>query len=400
MEEKTNISVVSENRKTLLKVAVISTSAIAYFASIVNPILGELSLAFPDADPVIVRSVATLPSAMLLIFSFISERITRVCGKRKVLLMATSFMFVGGIAPAFASDLSFILTMRLVYGIGYGMGYPLAIASIMDYFIGEERVVLIGRNTGIGAILGIFLQLLGGCLAAVTWRFAFWGYLLVTVVFLLVFFGYPRTDENGFVSRGAAPGAKKGGAKLEAMSLFFAILSFFTSVGIWAFYTNVAIVCTQENIANSVGSSVILSVYPLMTFIVGLVFGSIFARLRYYTGPLGLLLLGLGFLFLSGAHSFILFVCISVMMGIGFGMYFSTIQLAIGAVVKNPQSMPIAVSSRAFCMGLGQFTSPYIMTLLTQIAGVPGGRGEWKIAMCICLAASLSMFLVSKYNKL
>jgi MFS family permease len=169
-------------------------------------------------------------------------------------------------------------------------------------------------------------------------------------------------------------------------------------VGIWAFYTNVAIVCTQENIANSVGASVILSAYPLMTFIVGLVFGPIFARLRYYTGPLGLLLLGLGFLFLSGAHRFALFVCISVMMGIGFGMYFSTIQLAIGAVVKNPQSMPIAVSSRAFCMGLGQFTSPYVMTLLTQIAGASGGRGEWRIAMGICLAASLSMFLVAKYK--
>jgi MFS family permease len=389
---------VSENRKTLLKVAVISTSAIAYFASIVNPILGELSLAFPDADPVVVRSVATLPSAMLLIFSFVSERITRVFGKRKVLLMATSFLFVGGIAPAFVGGLGFLLAMRLVYGIGYGLGYPLAIASIMDYFIGAERVVLIGRNTGVGAILGIFLQLLGGCLATLTWRSAFWGYLLVSVVFLLVFFGYPKTDENGFVSRRAASDAKKGGAKLEALSLFFAILSFFTSVGIWAFYTNVAIVCTRENIANSVGASVILSVYPLMTFVVGLVFGPIFARLRYYTGSLGLLLLGLGFLFLSGAHSFALFVCISVMMGIGFGMYFSAIQLAIGAVVKNPRSMPIAVSSRAFCMGLGQFTSPYVMTLLTQIAGAPGGRGEWKIAAGICLAASLSMFLVSKYK--
>jgi hypothetical protein len=38
------------------------------------------------------------------------------------------------------------------------------------------------------------------------------------------------------------------------------------------------------------------------------------------------------------------------------------------------------------------------MTLLTQITGLPDGRGEWRIAMGICLAASLSMLLASKYK--
>jgi len=69
-------------------------------------------------------------------------------------------------------------------------------------------------------------------------------------------------------------------------------------------------------------------------------------------------------------------------------------QYAIGTFVDNPQETPRAISTRSFFMGLGQFFSAYLLVFLSNLFHVPGGRGEWKIAVMICVLSSLLMFLM------
>lgn len=383
--------------KVILKAAILSTATIAYFGGIITPVLGEIALAYPGTNQVVIRSIATIPSIMLVIFSFISERLCRVMSKRNVLLLATGFVFAGGIMPAFYGGIYFILATRLIYGIGYGLGYPLAVASIVDYIKSEERARLMGYSTAVGALSGILFQILGGIVALFYWRYAFLCYALILVVAILVYLGFPDEKSKDIQTKINRTGNKE--KKLTTATYFVSLVSFLSSIVLWTLYTNLSIVFATEHMANSADSAIILSLFSLMMAVTGIIFGKFLNIFNNHTGVIGILLFGAGFIIIASAKSFYLFIIAIIIMGIGYGMYLPAMQLAIGNSASKQEYTTLAISLRACCMGMGQFLSPYTFALITNILGISGGRAEWKVATVMCFAGAVIAEIVMKFYK-
>jgi len=262
---------VRQANQKLLEVSVVSTSTIAYFGGIATPVLGNLATAYPNHNQLLIQTVITAPSLMMAVFSLLSADITKRFGKKRVFLFACMILLCAGLLPVFLGGLYFLLTVRFIYGIGFGLAYPLIILSIMDFFNEEKRVKLVGMATAIGAASGIFLQLLGGHLGANSWRNAFWGYLLIIVIIAFIFFGYPK-DKISVTQPVKKHPSGFHLKKIFMPSIILSIISFFTSVGMWAFFTNIAIVLTEEKISDSRGISILVGIEAAFVFLSGLSF--------------------------------------------------------------------------------------------------------------------------------
>lgn len=101
-----------------------------------------------------------------LVFSPIADKI----GRRPVLVGATLFFAVMTIATAYAQNLSQLLWMRLIAGIGMGCIIPNATALVGEYSPAAKRVTLIMTIT-VGFTAGAAI---GGFIAA--WMIPLWGW--------------------------------------------------------------------------------------------------------------------------------------------------------------------------------------------------------------------------------
>ncbi|MFP3040489.1 MFS transporter [Treponema primitia] len=378
----------------MLKLAIISASTITSFVGLTIPALGAFVQAFPETNPVIIKSITTIPPLMLVIFSLLSGRICRLISKRNVLILSSFCILIGGTVPAFYGDIYFILFMRLIFGIGYGLGFPVTLASIMEYFQGNERVKLMGVYMAISSITGILIKLLGGYLAQRHWRTVFWGHSLILISMIVVIIAFPKEKKNPPSSKEIEyhqnQSNPRGFSALKGITYFLGILPLFSSFSLWAFFNNISIVLTQEKLGGPGFASILMSMESLFMFSMGIIFQKIYRVLKNYTAVVGIIIFGLSFFFLSKSHTGMEFIIASCVLGIGYGTYYPSIHLAIGGSVRDPKNVNAAVSFGTSAMGIGQFISAYAMAAMTTLFKISGGRGEWLLAMILCMGGGLT----------
>lgn len=110
--------------------------------------------------------------------------------------MAMTIQFLGGIIPAFFGDMTFILICRAIFGIGYGMVFPLASSLIADLFEGQERDSLMGLKSAVGAVAGVVFQMVGAYLTIISWRHTFFSFLLIIPIFLMIVCKLPEPEKR------------------------------------------------------------------------------------------------------------------------------------------------------------------------------------------------------------
>lgn len=92
----------SEQQKNLfVQIAALSVALLLYTTSMTTPALAEIAKAFPDAAPETIKLLSTIPSLMMVFFSLIAGRLTQYMSIKKIILIATGLIFIGGIPSAF-----------------------------------------------------------------------------------------------------------------------------------------------------------------------------------------------------------------------------------------------------------------------------------------------------------
>ena len=158
-------------------------------AGAVTPALAAFGAAFPDADPVTISLIQSLPSLTTIIGTLF---IGAVAGKKipfKVAgIIALLVYLVFGCLPAVWNDsLTSILVARALVGFGMGMVSPLGAAIFLRLVDNkEERSKYLGRGGAMQQAGCVVLTLLGGFLCAIDWRLTFWAYGLALVALLRV----------------------------------------------------------------------------------------------------------------------------------------------------------------------------------------------------------------------
>lgn len=218
--------------------------AITFAASVAS--VSGVSLLYP-ALPVIARDLDvgessiglviaayTLPAVVLApLFGMIAD----MKGRRWLLIIGLVIFAVAGAAAALAPSFNWLLALRVVQGIGFSMITPLTIVLISDLLHEDRELGAQGQKVVIDRVAMIALPVLGGLLAALSWRWAHAPYLLVLPLAWAAWMWMPETKTPGkiearqyFTDTWAALGL----ARIR-LGLFVGFLRFFLDYGLFIY---------------------------------------------------------------------------------------------------------------------------------------------------------------------
>lgn len=346
-------------------------------AGAVTPALAAFGAAFPDADPVTISLIQSLPSLTTILGTLF---IGAVAGKKipfKVAGIAALVVYlVFGCLPAvWNGSLTSILIARALVGFGMGMVSPLGAAVFLRLVDNkEERSKYLGRGGAMQQAGCVILTLLGGFLCAIDWRMTFWAYALalVALVIFTVCFKEPPTLAEEAAAEGQGGKAEK--ARIPGTAWFFIVV-----------FTLAQIVCspTMMNFATLMATNIpgedattvagiagtLLSVFVLAGVVSSMFMDKLVQLFGRFTGSAALVITLIGNLIIANANSVALFTVGILVFGFGWCLVIPLVNLECGNVT-NKAGLAMVASLVMVAMNLGNFAASYYMGAVFGVVGV------------------------------
>ena len=314
-------------------------------AGAVTPALAAFGAAFPDADPVTISLIQSLPSLTTIIGTLF---IGAVAGKKipfKAAGIAALVVYlVFGCLPAIWNDsLTSTLVSRALVGFGMGMVSPLGAAVFLRLVNNkEERSKYLGRGGAMQQAGCVVLTLLGGFLCAIDWRLTFWAYGLALVA-LLVF--------------------------VVCFIVVFLLAQVVCSPTMMNFSTLMATNIPGEDPTTVAGiAGTLLSVFVLAGVVSSVLMGKLVKALGKFTGALALVVTLVGNVIIANANSVPLFTVGILIFGFGWCLVIPLINLECGNVT-NKAGLAMVASLVMVAMNLGNFAASYYMGAVFSVVG-------------------------------
>lgn len=343
-------------------------------AGAVTPALAAFGAAFPDADPVTISLIQSLPSLTTVIGTLF---IGVVAGKKipfKAAGIAALLVYlVFGCLPAIWNDsLTSILISRALVGFGMGMVSPLGAAVFLRLVDNkEERSKYLGRGGAVQQAGCVVLTLLGGFLCAIDWRLTFWAYglaLVALIIFVLCFKEPPTLAEEA-----AADGTTELKAHIPGTAWFFIIVFLLAQIVCSPTMMNFSILMATKipggdptTIAGIAGT--LLSVFVLTGVVSSMLMERLVRLFGRFTGPAALAITLVGNLIIANANSVTLFTIGILVFGFGWCLVIPIVNLECGNVT-NKAGLALVASLVMVAMNLGNFIASYYMGLVFSFVG-------------------------------
>ncbi|MBQ8083728.1 MAG: MFS transporter [Clostridia bacterium] len=202
-----------QQRKTLM-ISILSLSLLTVMAgAAVAPALGVIKEAFPNASQLSIQLIISMPALFIFLTNMIFPRLSAKFGSKTLVLAGLFLYTVGGVAAGLFSNITLLLCMRALVGIGVGIIMPLSTGLLAYYYPPEAQSKLSGYSSAMNQIGGVVATLLAGVLSAVNWRASFLVYLLglISVVLCALFLpndrlgGSRETEEQADETADAKP---------------------------------------------------------------------------------------------------------------------------------------------------------------------------------------------------
>lgn len=183
---------------TLTLVACILASSLAFIdGSVTNvalPAIGKDLHATPAELQWTINAYLLPLSALLLMGGAAGDHF----GRKRLLIGGVALFTLASVACALASDLTLLLTARVVQGIGAAILLPNSLATLGGTFSGEERGKAIGTWAAASAIAGAVGPPLGGWLVdSIGWRSIFFVNLPLGLLAMLIAWRFVSESADG-----------------------------------------------------------------------------------------------------------------------------------------------------------------------------------------------------------
>lgn len=179
-----------------MAIALATSVTVVSGTSLIYPVLPAVAADFKiDAAHVgLVMAAFTFPAIFLApVFGVLAD----LRGRRRVLLFGLAMFAVAGSAAAWAPSFDWLLVLRALQGVGMSALSPLTIALISDILPEHREIHGQGLKVAIDRVANIALPLIGGFLAAVSWRAPFLMYAVVLVLAVAALWRMPETNQVG-----------------------------------------------------------------------------------------------------------------------------------------------------------------------------------------------------------
>lgn len=340
--------------------------------AIVSPSLPQISKIFEHIEhhEILSKLVVTLPAIFIAVIAPFAGYIIDRFGRKKLLQFSLLLYAVAGCSGFYFHDLYLILAGRAFLGIAVAGIMTTVLTLIGDYFSGEERNKYMGLQGAFMGIGGVLFISVSGLLADYHWQYPFliYAFSLIVLIFATIFLyepdiNYKKTDR---LNKDNLPEYNKNRAYLIYLIVFVGIVFFFMyPVQIPYLLKSI------EGVSNAmVGYSI--SVATLSGSIIALNYNR-FKRLFSFPFIYGLtfLLMGLGYLIVSFADSYEIFIVGLIISGSSTGLLMPTGNLwLISIAPAQIRGRLVGRLSTAFF--LGQFLSPILVQPIINYADLSG----------------------------
>lgn len=370
----------------MLKPTIIAMAMATVMAgAAISPALGLIAAHFDDASPIMIKLVLTVPSLMIIPFSFFSSYLTKKVSKRSIVLIGLAIYIVGGVGAQFANTIELLLVLRLVLGAGVGLVMPLSFTLISDHFQGKERTKMMGYNTAFSNFGGIVTMLLAGYLAAYSWRVPFNVYWLGLVIFVLVLSYLPKNEP-------LQPHVGEATPKMPLSVFGMALAACGIMLAYYAIATNMALYLEQSQLGSSKTAGIVMSFTTVGGMITSLILLRLQVFFKKYLMTVALLAMGAAFGVLSISHSIPIILMSVCVVGFGQGIVFPLINDKVLGKI-DPRLSDKVISIVSSMIYVGQFLSPVVLDSIGKIAGYETIRFQYSV-LAVSLLFSVAMMLL------
>ena len=365
---------------------------------VVDPLLRIIANDFGTTvgNTAAIISAYTIPYGLFqLVYGPLGDRI----GKLKVMTVGISIFAIGTALCAFVPNLPLLILLRFLTGMFAAAVIPLSLAYIGDNFPYAERQTAIGRYLSALMLGQILSSSLGGIFGQfISWReiFLLFGVtsMLAAVVFWQATRHIPyqsRTTQTGNIFSSLKPYLQlitKPAARLVITAVFiegFCLFGGFAYIG--AFIRD-----TYQLPYITIG--LLLSGFGMGGLLYSISVKWLVQRLgEKWLVRVGGLLAGSCYLSITILPTWILFIPVIILIGLGYNMMHSTLQTQ--ATELSPESRGTAVSLFAFSLFMGQGIGAAVLGRIVDNAGyIPC------FIVCSIAVASLAVWFSSQMRYL
>ena len=369
-------------KSSFLKPAILSLSFLSVLSgAAVSPALGRIQQAFPEASPLTIQMILTLTPLFIIPFSFLSGRLSLSFKKRHILFVGLIIYLFAGVGGGFMNNMTMLLVMRALLGVGTGLISALSLSLIADFYHGDDRSTTMGQSSAIATLGGIVLTLLSGWLALFSWRYAFGAYLVSIISLVLVYYFLPEPPKSETTTSASYSSLPLGVYGMGLLTVLLMIVFFLLP-------TRIALFIQNTGIGDAGQSGLSIATMNLAAFIVGLIFGRLRKWMKSLTTFFGLICLGGGLFVLNFVQSIPVLLIALFAAGMGIGVLMPTIFLKTANLVPDELNGP-ALSITNSCLYLGQFLSPLFFSLMGSIFGFQDIKTSFFLGGILTLIAAL-----------
>ncbi|WP_206784975.1 MFS transporter [Amycolatopsis sp. MtRt-6] len=365
-------------KSVLAALLAVSTMTIMASATITPALPGmERHFAAEPHAQLLVRLVLTLPGLAIMVAAPLLARLGDRIGRVPLLAGCLLLYTVGGGSGLVLDSLPWLLAGRALLGVGIAGVMTTSTALLADHHPAAEHGRVLGLQGAAMGFGGVVALLLGGLLAAVSWRGPFAVYLLALPLLLLVLRYVPEAAAHP--DTGNVPAASPWQPRLLGLYavMFLGVVVFYTVPTQAPFWLG------QVGGAGPAVTGALIAAVNLVMTLVGLNFRRL--RARWDFPALAIVLFtafAAGLVLLGSAGSLGVAALGMVVVGAGIGLLNPTVNGWVVASVA-PGARARALGLLTSALFLGQFASPLLAQPVADAAGLGWAFGCAGIAAAV-----------------
>ena len=160
-------------------IAILSVSlAVNLPGMAISPLLGDLTKVFPSASHLEIQLLSVLPNFIVIPFVLLSGKLAESKSQTGLLFIGLVIFLASSIIYFFANSMTTLIWVSCVLGLGCGLIVPIANGLLAKYFIGKQRMGMMGIQSGVANFTLIIATVVVGLLGSINWHLPFIVYMV------------------------------------------------------------------------------------------------------------------------------------------------------------------------------------------------------------------------------
>lgn len=304
---------------TPISIGILSLSLLTMSTGIVSPAQPAILNNYPNVSESLVEQVSAIPSFAMAIFIILSAGFTKRLGSKRTVELGLWLVIFSTMLSICSINIWSLLLSRFLLGAGIGTFNSLAVSLITMLYEGDKQSKLLGWENAFQGIGALFGSLLVSVLLLINWRMTFLIYFISIPI--LWFFHHKVPNVEGKEAEKNGTVIKKTQKTRKYAIAFSGILTFVLMTSYMLCVVKLPTYLIQNHIGTASTSGILIGIISISTVISGIVYGTVYKKIRFHTLSLACALMMCAFALLGIFNNTFFAICASFLVGISFGFF-------------------------------------------------------------------------------